>query len=150
MLVYSTVDSGLTITLSWTTRVSRYHRCITNLDFTEARVAVASAGLYATLHLAPDRQPRQHPNAQFFYRPDALPAAQPTASRHWRQHVRHRYAVLKCNYKTTTNLILKRQYILFNSDASRLKCRIQNKTFHLFVTSTVLLRICTHVANMWA
>ena len=66
MLVYSTVDSGLTITLSWTTRVSRYHRCKTNLDFTEARVAVASAGLYATLHLAPDRQPRQHPNTQFF------------------------------------------------------------------------------------
>ena len=26
-----------------------------NLDFTEARVAVASAGLYASLHLAPDR-----------------------------------------------------------------------------------------------
>jgi len=26
-----------------------------NLDFTEARVAVASAGPYASLHLAPDR-----------------------------------------------------------------------------------------------
>jgi len=43
-------------------------------------VAVASAGLYASLHLAPDRQPRQHPNTQFFYRPEALPAAQQTAS----------------------------------------------------------------------
>ena len=30
------------------------------------------------------RQPRQHPTTQFFYRPDALPAAQPTASKHWR------------------------------------------------------------------
>ena len=29
-------------------------------------MAVASAGLYASLHLAPDRQPRQHPTAQFF------------------------------------------------------------------------------------
>jgi len=37
----------------------------TNLDFSEA-VAVASAGLYASLHLAPDRQPRQHPTTQFF------------------------------------------------------------------------------------
>ena len=39
-------------------------------------MAVASAGPYASLHLAPDRQPRQHPTTQFFYRPDALPAAQ--------------------------------------------------------------------------
>jgi len=29
-------------------------------------VAVASAGPYASLHLAPDRQPRQHPTGQFF------------------------------------------------------------------------------------
>jgi len=29
-------------------------------------VAVASAGLYASLHLAPDRQPRQHPTTLFF------------------------------------------------------------------------------------
>jgi len=29
-------------------------------------VAVASAGLYASLHLAPDRQLCQHPTTQFF------------------------------------------------------------------------------------
>jgi len=29
-------------------------------------MAVASAGPYASLHLAPDRQPRQHPTTQFF------------------------------------------------------------------------------------
>ena len=29
-------------------------------------MAVASAGSYASLHLAADRQPRQHPTAQFF------------------------------------------------------------------------------------
>jgi len=29
-------------------------------------VAEASAGPYASLHLAPDRQPRQHPTTQFF------------------------------------------------------------------------------------
>jgi len=44
-------------------------------------VAVASAGPYASLQLAPDRQPCQHPTAQFFYRPVALPAAQPTVSK---------------------------------------------------------------------
>ena len=42
-------------------------------------VAVASAGPYASLHCTPDRQPRQHPTTKAFYRPDALPAAQPTA-----------------------------------------------------------------------
>ena len=29
-------------------------------------MAVVSAGPYASLHLAPDRQPRQHPTTQFF------------------------------------------------------------------------------------
>jgi len=29
-------------------------------------VAVASAGPYASLHLTPDRKPRQHPTTQFF------------------------------------------------------------------------------------
>ena len=43
--------------LSGTTRVSQYQKGKTNLDFTVARdsVAVASAGAYASLHLAPDR-----------------------------------------------------------------------------------------------
>jgi len=54
------------------------------MDFNEARddgVAVASAGPYANhLHLAADRQPRQH-LINLFYRPDALPDAQPTVSK---------------------------------------------------------------------
>ena len=50
-------------------------------------VAMASAGPYASLHLAPDRQPHQHPTSHF-HRPDALPAAQPTASKHWRQSIK--------------------------------------------------------------
>ena len=35
----------------------------------------------------PCRQPCQHPTTQFFYRPDALLDAQPTASKHWRHEV---------------------------------------------------------------
>jgi len=71
--------------LSGTTRVSRYQKVKTNLDFTEARdsewrVAVTSAGPYASLHLAPDNHASTPPLN--FYRPDALPAAQPTASEH--------------------------------------------------------------------
>ena len=55
--------------LSGTTRVSRYQNGKINVDFTEAKrqwVAVASAGPYASLHLAPDLQPCQHPTTQVF------------------------------------------------------------------------------------
>jgi len=70
--------------LSGTTRVSRYQKGKTNLDFTEARDNEwqwHQLGPYASLHLAADRQPCQHPTT-LFYRPDALSAAQPTASKH--------------------------------------------------------------------
>jgi len=43
---------------------------------------VASAGLYASLHLIPDNHANIPPIS--FYRPDTLPAAQPTASKHRR------------------------------------------------------------------
>ena len=42
---------------------------------------MASAGLYASLHLIPYNR-ANIPPLSFFYRPDALPAAQPTASTH--------------------------------------------------------------------
>ena len=71
---------------SRTTQVSRYQKGKTNLDVTEARDSEWQwhqlEQTYASLHHAPDRQPSQHPTTQFFYRPDALPAAQPTASKH--------------------------------------------------------------------
>jgi len=51
--------------LSGTTRVSRYQKGKTDLDLLKQQT-VASAGLYASLHLAPDRQPSQHPTTQFF------------------------------------------------------------------------------------
>ena len=36
------------------------------------------------------------PHRSVFYRPDALPAAQPTVSKHWRQH-----SALKCKYESS-------------------------------------------------
>jgi len=47
--------------------------------------AVASAGTYANhLLLAADRQPCQHLITRNFYRPDAVPDAQSTVSKHWK------------------------------------------------------------------
>jgi len=37
------------------------------------------------------------PPLKFFYRPDALPAAQPTASKHWRQ-VSHHYSAINSSF----------------------------------------------------
>ena len=55
-------------------------------------VAVASTRPYASLHLQTDTTPAPHRSVFFsFYRPDALPAAQPTASKHW----------IMCNNKIT-------------------------------------------------
>jgi len=44
-------------------------------------VAVASAGPYASLHLAPEIT-TPAPHNSVFYRPDAFSATQPTASKH--------------------------------------------------------------------
>jgi len=67
--------------------VSRYQKgktrkVKTNLDLLEQEIVSgsASAGLYASLHLIPDNHANISPLS--FYRPDALPAAQPTASKH--------------------------------------------------------------------
>ena len=42
-------------------------------------MALASAGPYASLHLAADRQPCQHPTTQFFY--DRMPFLLPNQQR---------------------------------------------------------------------
>jgi len=58
--------------LSGTTWVSRYQKGKTNLDFTEG---VSGSGISWA------------PHHSLFYRPDALPAIQQTASKHWRHGI---------------------------------------------------------------
>jgi len=70
--------------LSGTTQVSRYQKGKTDLDFTEAR---DSEWQWHQLgHMQVCTSLRQittpAPHHSVFYRPDALPAAQPTASKH--------------------------------------------------------------------
>ena len=72
--------------LAGTTRVSRYQKGKTNLDFTEARDSEWQWHQLGICKSAPcSRQiTTPAPHHSVFYRPDALPAAQPTASKHWR------------------------------------------------------------------
>ena len=71
--------------LSETTRVSRYQKGKTNLDFTGARDSEWQWHQLGICKSAPrSRQiTTPAPHHSVFYRPDALPAAQPTASKHW-------------------------------------------------------------------
>jgi len=64
--------------LSRTTWVSRYQKGKTNLDFTEAGDSEWQSAPRCRQITTPA------PHHSVFYRPDALPAAQPTASKHWR------------------------------------------------------------------
>jgi len=70
--------------LSGTTQVSRYQKGKTNLDFTEARDCKWQwhqlSNMQVCTSLQTDNNASNPPLS--FYRPDALPAAQPTASKH--------------------------------------------------------------------
>jgi len=66
--------------LSGTTRMGRYQKGKTNLDFTEARDSEWQWNLLGHMQVCTLLQTDNHRSV--FYRPGALPAAQPTASKH--------------------------------------------------------------------
>ena len=108
------------------TRVSWYQRGKTNLDFTEARDSEWQWHQWGHMQVCNSLQTDNHASVSVFYTPDAFPAAQPTASKHWRQlRLQGRQTVLSnegCNktfkrsleYYTSNNAIfwIKNQIIL--------------------------------------
>jgi len=67
--------------------VSRYQKGKTYLDFTEEET-VSGSGISWAMQVCTLLQTGSHTSTSplsFFYTPDALPAAQSTASKHWRQ-----------------------------------------------------------------
>ena len=71
---------------SGTTQVSRYQKGKTNLDFSEAKDSEWQWHQLGHMHICTLLQTDNHASTPplVFYRPDALTAAQPTASKHWR------------------------------------------------------------------
>ena len=71
--------------LSGTTQVSRYHKAKTSLDFTEATDSEWQWHQLGHMQICTSLQTDNHASTPplSFYRPDALPAAQQTASKHW-------------------------------------------------------------------
>jgi len=72
---------------SGTTQLNRYQKGKTNLDFTEVRDSEWQWHQLGHMKVCTSLQTDNHASTPplCFYRPDALPAAQPTASKHWRQ-----------------------------------------------------------------
>jgi len=70
--------------LSGTTQVSRYQKGKTNLDFTEARDSEWQWNPLGHVQVCMLLQTDNHSSTPplSFYRPDALPATQPAASKH--------------------------------------------------------------------
>jgi len=94
---------------SRTTWVSRNRKGKTNLDFTGARDSEWQ------WHQLGDMQITMPvPHHSVFYRPDALPVAQPTASKHWR--------LKKQNSNTQLSSLMEWQFLYFYN-------------FHLLATS---------------
>ena len=137
---------------SGTTQVSRYQKSITNLDFTEARDSewqwhqlgeiwillkqetVSGSGIsWVRCKSAPcSRQittPASHHSV--FYRPDALPVAQPTASKHWRQSMLH---TMEFNYQSVDILLQIFIYCWDTHWLSERKCTglVYESPCHLF------------------
>jgi len=52
-------------------------------------VEVVTTGAIGRANLQSNHH-HQRTNIQFFYRPDALPVAQPTVSKHWRENITSR------------------------------------------------------------
>ena len=71
---------------SGTTRVSRHEKGKTNLDFTGARDSEWQWHWLGHMQVCISLQTDNHASTPplGFYRPDALPAAQPTVSKHFR------------------------------------------------------------------
>jgi len=66
--------------------VSQYQKSKTNLDFSEARDIEWQWHQLGHMQVCTSLQTYNQastPPLKFFYRPDALPAAQPTASKHY-------------------------------------------------------------------
>jgi len=82
---------------SGTTRVSQYQKGNINLDFTEQETVSGSGISWAVRKYAPRSWQITMPTLHhsIFYRPDDLPAAQPTASKHWRHNAWNKHYKFK-------------------------------------------------------
>jgi len=87
LVQHTHTHTHLTALFSATTWVSRYQKGKTNLDFTEARDNEWQWHQLGHMQVCISFQTDNHTSTPpLSYRPDALSATQPTASKHWRHN----------------------------------------------------------------
>ena len=95
-------------------RVSRYQKGKTSLEFTEARDSEWQWHQLGHMQVCTSLQTDNHASTPplSFYRPDVLPAAQPTASKHWRAGLNmNKFSCYLCaNFRS-----LRRKHVRDNS-----------------------------------
>jgi len=100
-------------------------------------MAVASAGPYATICTSLQTDNHTNTSSLNFYRPDALPDAQPVVSKHWR-HAAHTHTHLTALFpglpgwagtrKIKTNLVLLKQETVSGSGISWAICKSAHRS----------------------
>jgi len=80
---YSQIKKNFTGRHTHTRLMSRYQKGKTNLDFTGARDSGWQWNLLGRMQVCTRQITTPAPHHSVFYRLDALPAAQPTVSKHW-------------------------------------------------------------------
>ena len=156
-------------------RVSRYQKGKTNLDFTEARDSEWQWHQLGHMQVCTSLQSDNHTSTRplSFYRPDALPAAQPTASNNWRQYAppkKNNYATgisLRENssqalfYRFIFIVVLVRtggqlskllaavQFIVHFSRLSKIyRCLYDNISLKLLIFSNTIVRNCMQIVTI--
>ena len=114
--------------------MSRYQKGKTNLDFTEAR---------DSLHLAPDRQPHQHPTTVFFQA--GCPSCRPTnrvkapKARQTKKSYKIKWNYAQCN--SADNFISKAKAhprMLSMADTSKLRLKLITTSLHIHVCTSII------------
>ena len=133
--------------LSRTVRVSRYQKGKINLDFTEARDSEWQWHQLGRMQVCTSLQTETTPAPhQSFYRPDALPATQPTASKHRRPN---RQCV--CIIRLSEALRLSTFYLIVLVSSTRKLKQVlvtdeiresTNFWYHLNVQGSLTKRVC--------
>jgi len=97
-------------------------------------VAVASAGPYASLHLAPDREPRQHPTTQFFT--GRMPFLPPNQQRQSTEGMKS-YSVIRTKLN---QMVFKNVHIIIDLQEKHIYATTQLQTFLRVLRTTWRLK----------
>ena len=118
--------------LSGTTRVRRYQKGKANLNFTEARDSEWQWHQLGCMQICTSLQTDNHASNTplSFHRPDALPAAQPTASEHGRYKVhhsnRHKFSEKLDDSVACLDIAASRDLLVCHMLSNHLKLRLFN------------------------